>query len=301
MRKEIKKWIPRRLLYAIRRRRERIRESEFVNQKLKSIRCGDFEIRIPESHILLSLQDKQPLRDICVGISAMCLGIKYPNSTMIDVGANIGDTAAIIASYASNKLILVEGSDYYHSLLEMNSRQFRNEISIKKMFLVDGKKIDGHLTHWGGTAFFDKNNCQSNSQYETERLCNLTDQEVSFVKLDTDGSDFSILLDSMDWLGLNTPAILFENQIPSQCELERSCEVLKQLVECGYNYFILWDDAGFHLLSTTCVLTVNDMSRYLFNVHKNAKYISIYNTDVLCLHVKDKDVYEHISAYYRHL
>jgi hypothetical protein len=48
----------------------------------------------------------QPYRDLCIGISAKYISVKYPNKAIIDIGANIGDTAAIIATYAQNNVYL---------------------------------------------------------------------------------------------------------------------------------------------------------------------------------------------------
>jgi FkbM family methyltransferase len=298
MRKKIARWVPGRVLDSIRRRREEKREKAFFNQELKMVRCGAYELAVPASHLLLTLQENQPLRDVCVGIAAKFLGQKYPNSTMIDVGANVGDTAAIIASYATNKLILVEGSDYYHSLLIRNVNQLPNEVVIKKTLIADGTPIEGLLTHWGGTAFLNRSSERKSIQ-NTERLCDIADDDSSFIKLDTDGNDFAILLDSMDWLAKATPGILFENQIQNENDSYHSQELLNRLKGCGYKFFILWDDAGFHLLSTTCISVMADMTRYLLNIHKNGKYISIYNTDVLCLHEKDEDIYTQVSEHYQ--
>jgi FkbM family methyltransferase len=235
---------------------------------------------------------------MCVGIAAKYLGQKYPNSTMVDIGANVGDTAAIIATYAANKLVLVEVSDYYHSLLVKNVVQLANEVVVKKTLIADGTKMEGTLTHWGGTAFLNKNS-ERKSLQNTQRLCEIVDDDKSFIKTDTDGNDYTILLDSIDWLASETPGILFENQIQNRNDYDRGRELLGRLIGCGYKYFVLWDDAGFHLLSTTCFSVMDDMNRYLLNVHKNGRYISIYNTDILCLHEKDDDIYTKVSEYYR--
>ena len=72
-----------------------------------------------------------------------------------------------------------------------------------------------------------------------------------------------------------------------------------RLMEIGYAYFMVWDDAGFHLVSTSSLGVLRDLNRYLMKIYQNAGHYSIYNYDVLCLHEQDKDVYQNICEWYK--
>lgn len=65
------------------------------------------------------------MRDQCVGFAAAQLSKKYPESTFMDIGANVGDTAAIMATHAKKRLILVEPSDYFFPFSSETPRDFR--------------------------------------------------------------------------------------------------------------------------------------------------------------------------------
>lgn len=298
MKRLIRNLVPAPIRDAFRRLRGRWRENKFFTQSLLHVKCGDYELLVPKSHLLTNLLATQPLRDKCVGVAAEYLGLKYRSGTIVDVGANIGDTAAIIATHASNKLILVEGSEYFHSLLLRNVRQLPNDIEVKHCLIGDGSQVAARLTHWGGTAFLNKHE-PGDSRANTERLCSIAGDDTCFVKLDTDGNDFAILADSIDWFAKVRPGILFENQIHDQNDLHAAGSICRRLADIGYLYFIVWDDAGFFLCSTTCLQLLADLNRYLLTVHENRGHISIYNTDILCLHQEDKDVFDLVCEWYR--
>lgn len=275
-----------------------VQRKKIFNQKLTLLKCGDYEIFAPCNHILINLKNKQPYRDLCIGISAKYIYEKYPTGTIIDIGANIGDTAAIIATYSKSKLILVEGSNYFFNILTKNLTEISNEIILHNAFVFDGSSINGTLHHWGGTSYFDENNNKDAKTQHTVKLCDIADDKSSFIKIDTDGYDFKILLNSIEWLSQYTPAILFENSIRNIEDFNNSQELIKKLYAIGYQSFVIWDDAGYHLVSTNLLNVVEDLNKYLFKIWQNIGHKSIYNYDILCLHSKDEDVYTSITNWY---
>ena len=95
----------------------------------------------------------------------------------------------------------------------------------------------------------------------TARLVNVVDESTRLIKSEnSDGYDFRILIDSIDWLAQVHPAIIFENQIQNDQDLNAANELCARLVEIGYQYFIVWDDPGFHLLSTTSIEVLTDLN-----------------------------------------
>jgi FkbM family methyltransferase len=294
----IKSLLPETIYEFLRDRRRQNLEQSYFNQGVTHIKCGAYEIEAPENHLLVKLLKSQPYRDLCIGITAKYISIKYPKGTFIDIGANIGDTAAIIATYAPNKLILIEASDYFYDILARNTSQFPNEIDIRKVLISDGGKVSGYFHHWGGTSFFQEA-AGKEIQIKTERLSDIADENTCFIKTDTDGYDFKILTDSLGCLARLHSAILFENQIRNEQDLNKANELFTRLMQIGYSYFIVWDDPGLHLVSTTSLDVLTDLNRYLFKVFQNDGHKSICNYDVLCLHQNDKDIYENICEWYR--
>lgn len=298
MKEWMRKLLPPSLVRPLRALKQRSRQRSFFGQRLRTIRVGNFEILIPARHSLVKIQQTQPCRDRCVGISAKYVSAKYPQGTLMDIGANIGDTAAMLASYSPNKLMLIEASDYYFGILSRNAARLPNPIVLRQVLISDGQPAVGSLHHWGGTAFF-REEASGNPGTKTERLCRIADENTCFVKIDTDGFDFKIIADSLDWLATARPALLFEDQIQTRSDLENADAVFSKLMKAGYEYFIVWDDPGHHVVSTSSLDVLKDLNRYLFRISQSDGAKSICNYDVLCLHPRDSDVYRDVTEWYR--
>jgi len=268
----------------------------YRKQRVTRIKCGAYEIQSPANHQLIALLKSQPYRHLCVGVVAKYVSEKYPGGSIVDIGANIGDTAAIIATHSRNKLILIEASDYYFDFLVRNVSQLSNEVVVKKSMISNGRNLVGFLSHQGGTAYFDEG-ARGKTQVKTERLSDVADENTCFVKTDTDGYDFEILIDSLEWLGKKHPAIILENQISNGKDLDTANELYARLRQIGYEYFIVWDDPGCHLVSTTSLDVLKDLNRYLLKVSQRDGRKSIYNYDVLCLHRNDEDIYNIVRGW----
>ncbi len=293
----VKSVLPERVSRALREGRRQYREYRYASQRSVPIRCGDFALEAPEKHALVALLKEQPYRDLCVGVTARCIARKYPGASFVDIGANIGDTAAMMASHARNRLILVEGSDYFFKFLERNARRLPNDVAIIKALISDGRDVTGDFHHWGGTSSFVEEST-GRARTATRRLADVADAQTRFVKTDTDGFDFKILRSSIEWLAEHKPAILFEDQIRTRDDLAEADDLLARLTAIGFNHFVVWDDPGFHMVSTSDPRVLEDLHRYLFNVWQQEGRKSICNYDVLCLHRDDFDVFEDVRAWY---
>jgi FkbM family methyltransferase len=254
---------------------------------------------MPSSHPLPELMDHLPYRDACVSVTAKFVSVKYPKRSIIDIGANVGDTAALIRSNCENDLILIEASDYYFPFLERNTAKFPNKVTIEKTLLSDGSIVNGCFRHWGGTAFFNEGNGESSIQ--TRKLSEITTDDVCFIKSDTDGYDFTILLDSLVWISKQRPVILFENQINNSEELAQADQLYTGLFDAGYQHFVIWDDSGRLILTTSSISILKQMNHYLLKIHSMDARKAIANYDVACFYPEDEDVFLKVSNYFTNL
>jgi FkbM family methyltransferase len=276
---------------------KRIQDRVSVKQRFTQIKCGAFKLQSPKNHLLVGIYEAQPYRDLWVGIVSKYVSAKYPDGTIIDIGANIGDTAAIIASYSKCKLILVEASEYFFEVLARNVKQFPNEVVLKRTMISNGRAVSGSLHYRGGTAYFSET-ADGKAPVKTERLADVADDKTHFVKVDTDGFDVEILSGSLDWLAVERPAIVFENEIRNNKALLAVNGLLDELKGIGYEHFTVWDDPGLHIVSTSCVDVLKDLNRYLLKLSQGKFRNAICNYDILCIHRNDGDVYESVRAWY---
>ena len=269
----------------------------YFRQGSARVRVGNFELDAPANHALFGFLKSQPYRDLSVGVIAKYVSAKYPNSSIVDIGANIGDTAAMIATHSNHKLILVEPSDYFFGFLERNIHQFPNEVVLKKTLVSTGRSLAGSLHYRGGTAYFDESP-DGEMQFKTERLDEICDSNTRFIKVDTDGFDVEILAAGLEWLASQHPAILFENTVDNEKDLASTNALFDELGNIGYRNFVVWDDAGFHLISTTSIEGLKDLNRYLFKLKQHQYSQGMCNSDVLCLYRDDEDIYRDVRSWY---
>jgi FkbM family methyltransferase len=273
-------------------------KSKLAKSKLVFVRVGNIDIKAPETHTILEFCKSQPYRDLAVGITAKYVSEKYPGETIIDIGANIGDTAAMIATYSSNPLVLVEPSDYFAEILVNNVKYIPSVKRIERCMVSDNTVLSGELrlARWGGTARFETLE-HGGQLFYTKRLDEIS-EIARLVKIDTDGFDFSIINSGIDWLSRVQPLLYYENEIRDLKSLNESNDVLKNLSKVGYHYFIVWDDPGFHMVSTGELDALFKLNRYLFKLWISNYPKTICNYDILCVPSRDKDIFQAVTKYY---
>lgn len=261
-----------------------------------TVRCGRFTLQCLDNHPLLNFAKTQPARDMCVEIAARELGAKYQGRPMIDVGANIGDTAARMASASTNPLVLVEASDVFLPFLQENAARLGVPTQIVTALVSDGLDVAGSLRHTAGTAFIEESS--ASPSMKTLRLCEIAPSDTCFIKIDTDGHDYRILLDSIEWLGSTVPAVLYENQVRTEAELALANETLEALRRVGYAWFVVWEDRGLHVASTHDLDVLRDLNRFLLKTSTLPSRPGIFNFDILCLSDRDTDIYHRVRDAY---
>jgi len=266
-------------------------------QSNSSIQISNYILKIPSKHLLLKIIKEQPIRDLFIGELAYIATNKYPNREIIDIGANIGDTAAIISSKSNATLILVEPSNYYFNFLSKNVKYFPNKTILYNCMILDGEKIDGLLIHWGGTAFFKESNTEN--KIFTKKISEISENPI-LIKIDTDGHDYKIINSNLDFIKNHKPILIFEIQIENIIDFKDVTNVLLNLVTVGYTNFSLFDDQGFCLINTNDIEYINMLNNYILSqaTHKTFRK-SISNYDVCCFPNTEQNIFENFSNMYK--
>lgn len=243
------------------------RASRLLLRELRSLmaRQGDPLIRfnldgvpllLPLSHDLPRYRSHYPEYSENLGRIAAAVFSKYPNRSFVDIGANVGDSAAIVRRYAGDLPILaIEGNLRFLSVLEQNASQL-GELEIEPSFLDrENAARSIQIVTGRGSAHLQpvKNGRVQNLISLKEAL----DRHPRFadpalVKIDTDGMDIDILLGAKDVLGEVMPALFFEfdpkNRADGSVSLSSFVGTMHDL---GYRHCIVYDNYG--SLMRTCV------------------------------------------------
>jgi FkbM family methyltransferase len=264
---------------------------------------GRYRIRLPLDSQLLHYKSAFPLYDTALGQIAAILRPKYPALHAIDIGANVGDTCALIRQYAENPVLCIEGDPILLPILAENVSRFGPEVVIEPSFVgSDGKAVNlnsaddlgGNASLIGATHSKGSIKLRSLNAILADHpaFCN-----AKLLKTDTEGFDFDIIRQSMEFIQKSRPAVFFEYDPHFRPDEPRAgLETLEALIRVGYSDFIYYDNFGHFLLHSNAsnIRILGDLDSYLAS---NRKYgVAVYYFDICALHQEDADLVDEIKS-----
>jgi FkbM family methyltransferase len=215
-----------------------------------------FEMRLPLSHDLPTSRKRTPDYSTNVGRIAAAILNARPDATAIDIGANIGDTAAIIRSRSSMPVLCVEPDPKFSALLQQNIRSLGGEIIAHRGFIsTSTTAMTGTLRSRNGTAQLTAND--TGTTIETTSVEDLLQlyprfQNPGLLKTDTDGFDVPILRGMLPLLSRirPRPVLFFEYDPQYMSQGGRDgLQLLSELQAVGYSHALVYDNLGDLLVS----------------------------------------------------
>lgn len=214
---------------------------------------GDKEMLLKLSHMLPIYKVTHSLYDTALPRIVKYFVRSKKNIYIIDVGANIGDTAALILESSNQSNILcIEGSNEFANLLKMN---FENDerVIIEVSFLTDKYNGDNKkLISQNGTASLItlENDIQviPTITLDDLLLSKYHNFQVDILKVDTDGYDYKVLRGAKQTLVQYKPLIYFE-LVPMLLKNnnEDIMSVFHFLSDLTYSDVMLYDNLGYLL------------------------------------------------------
>lgn len=202
---------------------------------------------LPLSHQLPFIRASHPKYSTNVArIAAIALS-KYPDLSMIDIGANIGDTVAIVRHDAYFPIMCIDGDPTFFSILEKNAHAWP-DVYLVQSFVGD---INGatptRIIAERGTARLITD---SSNSTRTETLTNILSAHPTFtpprlIKIDTDGFDLKIVTHELSLIGKLRPIIFLEYD-PFFFEQHQSdgLALFRKLSSIGYEAALIFDNTG---------------------------------------------------------
>jgi len=224
------------------------------NDRFIRYRLGGHEILLPLAHDLPLIRSSFP--QYSTNIARLCSYVsgEYPNLCLVDIGANIGDTVAIIRELSQCPILCVEGDEYYFNILSENIRRakFLSVKTVHAFVATYTGEIKGQLVSAAGTAHFVEGKTNPVKATKLSRLLNDFPefQSPKILKIDTDGFDCSILRSELEWLGERRPIIFFEYDPFFFCNQSYDGKrIFEDLSAVGYTFAIFYDNFGDYLTS----------------------------------------------------
>ena len=262
----------------------------------------DFSIQLPANHMLPTYQQHHPKYDRFLPHLAKYI---QPSDTVIDVGANVGDTLAGMAEQnAISSYICIEPDDLFYEQLQKNIERIKSskiDLKVHTIKSLVGKSVSGvFLEGKGGTKHAIISNGGSiKSKPLDELLSEIAYSNIRILKTDADGFDYDVLDSSASVIHVHKPVIFFECQYDYDYQKNGYEKTLYSLESEGYCDWTIFDNFGEIVVQTKNLDVVIQLMRYLWNQNIGRATRTIHYYDVLAVQDKDANLIDRVLADYR--
>jgi FkbM family methyltransferase len=275
----------------LRLRRLRLR---FSDPEVEFRLCGK-TLRLPLSHELPVYKRSLPQYSLNLGRIASDVAHKYADLTMIDIGANVGDSASIVRASCGIPILCIEGEQRFFRYLAANAEAL-GDVELEPAFMgARGDKAVG-VEIQRGTARVVLGS-ESIPQMPMRTLSEVLQSHPRFSnaklwKIDAEGFDCKIIACESKLIARVRPVIFFEYQpLLSQQAGYESFRVFSNLVSMGYRTLMVYEAVGHYLLS----FDVREVELLEDIHHYYGTTLGGY-CDLVAFHAEDTDIAEAARA-----
>jgi len=246
------------------------------------LRIGPFALAAPAGHMLTQYQADHRLYDRLPAFLAARLGL----GAIIDIGANVGDTAAAFACGDPKTIICAEPNQKFFPYLERNAELLRaagHTVICEEVAIGPTGRGGGWITT-ASTARLSQEGEQAItfvSLDDLSRKHGLFEAGVSLVKCDVDGFDGAALSSGQELISRLRPLLYFENQVTGDQSASDLEALYAMLGENSYGAFGVFDNFGAPMMRTDSAAAVLDLIAYVRLQDDGLSTRSIHYIDVL--------------------
>lgn len=265
---------------------------------------GKYRVRLAKGSQWPAYREHHKLYDTPLAGITTALRAKYPDLCAIDVGANVGDTAAIIRDAAEIPVLCVEGDPLLLPVLRENVARLGSGVTIEPSFIgKEGLSVNlASADDLGRNASLVRATNPNGALRMRSLQAVLSDHpafsRAKLFKTDTEGFDFDIIRGSVDYIEKARPVIFFEYDPHLKPEeQEAGLRTLDTLMSAGYCNFIYFDNFGNFLLHCDAgrPSIFTDLDKYLGSHRKYG--VAVYYFDICAIHTEDEDIVSSLKAY----
>ncbi len=258
----------------------------------KKVQIGRYQIQLPSMSRLPEYMRDFRLYDVALGKIADALYSKYPDIHAIDIGANVGDTAARIRQTHDIPVLCIEGDRDIIGLLQVNAMDMGAGILIEESFVGQHGASATIASAHGLNASLEISETGTRLKSLSSILAlHSWFRNAKLLKTDTEGFDFDIVRQSMEWIASARPIVFMEYDPAFRPEEpDAGLETLRALSRAGYTRFLYYDNFGNFLLNVRAddTQTQGRLHAYLASHRKHGT--AVYYFDVSAVHEEDEEL-----------
>jgi len=269
---------------------------QLINQGFKRIfglkmerRYGRFSIVLPADHLLPVYQLLHKRYDRFLPHLARYLA---PDCTVIDVGANCGDTlAAMFDANPRLNYVCIEADEGFFGFMQRNAARIKAvdaQASIRLIKALIGEQVKSASLDGSGGSKHSTTGTELTEGVAT--LASITLDAVAvqsglvnveLVKSDVDGFDYDVIDSGRNLLERQAPLLFFECDFRDQRQLTGYVRTIRRLHDMGYRHWTIFDNFGDVVASSTDSNVVTDMIGYVDRQHAGCSTRTVHYLDVL--------------------
>ena len=230
---------------------------------------------------------------------------------IIDIGANIGDTAILVKSKTNCKIICVEPDNYFLSILEKNiSLNNLTDIEIFPHPISNqSKSVSIVKNQLSSTANISEDKDGELVTYSIKQLIEILKVDINqypVLKIDTDGFDWDVLKSLVEYYetigNSKFKFIFFEFQFylnnlgfhdpEMDWRINEFIIALNKLKTFDYNILYVFDNFGTHMFSTDDIDIVKKLANYIILSQTKNNSPTIWFCDILICNDSNKNAVE---------
>ncbi|NOT90683.1 FkbM family methyltransferase [Ferruginibacter sp.] len=265
--------------------------------KTHKVNVGNFILSMPGNNPLVRHYERFPKYNIKLGQLAGIILKKYPDAVMLDVGANVGDTVAVVRSAVNIPIIAVEGDEFTYSFLQKNAPLFE-QLEIINQFLGEESKeqsVDMLKEGWNTTIIPKESNSGNSKVLNFKTLDDVLtvskfgrSKKVKLIKVDAEGYDTIILRGALKTIAEFKPVLFFEYNRENMDTIgEMGLPTLFSMANYGYDRIAILDNHNRCVVHTT--LSQKDIIKQLHDYADGEKGL-IPHYDICIFHSLDSDI-----------
>jgi len=196
------------------------------------------------------------------------------NQSVIDIGANVGDTLIrLVNANSEPKYYSIEADEYFFKYLKKNKEKIDLKTQSKITLIKElvGINLTGYLSK---TSHGTKSLIESSDGLKTKKLDEIIVEHnisnIALIKVDVDGYDYNVLLSGMNQIIKYKPVLFFE--YISLNELGYT-NLIKKLNEVGYKNWTALNNYGEIIFENK---NYTDIMNLIKSETKNKIVIDIY-------------------------
>jgi len=247
-----------------------LRVARALGDPLVSYPVAGFPLRFPLSHRQPWTMRAYPEHSQNLGRIATHLTRHYPELAAIDIGANVGDTVAILRRAGTFPILAVEGTRDYFDILQLNAATLA-DVELAHAFIgASSGTVRGDVVRREGTAAI-RTGVRATDSVAIHALADVLQDHPRFtraklLKVDTDGYDGWILRGARTFLEAARPVVFFEYEPLRLAEQDDDgVSLFPYLASLGYDDVMLYDDLGVFMFACSVgdARTLTQIHRYL--------------------------------------